>query len=347
MIYKNTIIRRTLQPLWSSLDRVVRPYISKGLVVAVSGGADSRALLESLALWPQRRAGRIIIACFDHQQRLQSKRESKLVAMRAQVLGFTVHHESFNIGLKGEKELRVLRYQALQKLAAFFACKSIVTAHHMDDNAEGFLMAMFGYGGGSLGAAMAASDNLNDYFLLRPFLNLSKNQLLLALTMLGYTDYALDNLDQDRKGQRAYVRHEIMPGLSGHFPAINIRLDLLARSQFEHNLVLHTHAGELINWLGDSAEIELFNNSDRLSLSLAIRQALTRLCPDKDFRQSRPTLEKILNHYWGEPGLNQTLKRVTPRSSRTKKYYFPGALVEASGTKIIIRRLFPQKGRAS
>lgn len=317
------------------------PYISKGLVVAVSGGPDSRALLESLAIWPRRMDGLIVIACFDHQQRLQSKRESKLVAMRAQVLGFTVHHESFNVGLKGEKELRDLRYQALQKVAARFACKSIVTAHHMDDNAEGFLMAMFGYGGGALGAAMAPCGHLNDYFLLRPFLKLSKNQLLLALTTLGYTDYSLDNFDQDRKGQRAYVRHELMPTLSRHCHGINMRLDLLARSQLEHNLVLDTHAGELINWLGDSAEIELFKSSDRLILGLAIRQALTRLCPDKDFRQSRPTLEKILNHYWGEPGLDQTLKWVTLRGSRTKKYYFPGVLVEASGTKIIIRRLFP------
>jgi hypothetical protein len=103
-----TRTRRALQILWSKLDQFLAPHVSNGVLIAVSGGPDSRALLESLALWPKRNLGRLHIATIDHGMRSESAREVKLLALRAQRLGFSVHEESyFSAGLEHKKHKRL------------------------------------------------------------------------------------------------------------------------------------------------------------------------------------------------------------------------------------------------
>ena len=46
--------RRALQPLWNTFDEHLKPHENRGLLLAVSGGPDSLALLESFVRWPNR-----------------------------------------------------------------------------------------------------------------------------------------------------------------------------------------------------------------------------------------------------------------------------------------------------
>src|SRR5690606_16138329 len=89
--------RRLLQPLWNALDVGVAPALPRGVLLAISGGPDSRALMEAVARWPRRfdpRSGevaRIEVASVDHGARPEAQVEVEAVCGRARALGFVPH----------------------------------------------------------------------------------------------------------------------------------------------------------------------------------------------------------------------------------------------------------------
>lgn len=342
-----TKTRRTLQTLWSKLDQFLAPFLAHGVVVAVSGGPDSRALLESLACWSQRKKGRLLIATFDHGMRKEAQEEARLVYLRAKRLGFEAVHDHFYCpGSLGEQDLRARRYQALKNLCLQNNLRSICTAHHQEDNAEGFVMALFGVGGGFLGAAMGEVEKYEDLHLIRPFLSLRKDDLRLALTMLNQCDFVTDSLDERRMGQRAYIRHEIMPFLRQQQGNIVERLDYFAKYQAWQRESLKEIAGGIIEWDDNGAIIQA-EKSDRATLDEALCQVLKKLSGEKDLRQTRPTREKIIEHFYGvrliahqeHLGLDRPVKKIIVNHLKTKEYSLPGATIKTIGTKIAIRRV--------
>ncbi len=344
---KKTQIRRALQPLWSQLDKALAPLLHDGVVVAVSGGPDSRALLESLALWSGRKLGRFVIASFDHGMRKESEQESRLVCFRAKRLGFAVHQESFfSVGPLGEAELREKRYQALKKICLKHDLKTICTAHHRDDNSEAFLLSVLGSGGAFLGAGMQEQAEFQGLSIIRPFLNLSKKELLLALSMLEQCDYAVDSLDEARVGKRAIARHEIVPILRQHSPLIDKRLSHFAYKQAAQNKLIEALAEDCIDWEAEGATI-CAEKADVATLGAALKKVLKKLVPDKDMRQAALTLEKIIESFnnslfsptHADAGLDRPLKKINVNALKMKEYSLPGVVLSTIGTKIAIRRV--------
>ena len=267
--------RRSTQLLWSKLDEYVQPILSQGLVLAVSGGSDSRALLESIARWRPRLGARILVVCLDHGVRTQSSQEARIILMRARRLGFnTKLVELFGDNNLGEQELRHRRYNALIKACESINTKYICTAHHQDDNAEGFLMSLFGVGGGASGAAMGAYEPMGSYIIVRPFVALSKKNLLLSLSLSNYTDYVVDNLDQDRAGKRAWVRHEVLPELAAHEAHIGERLAYFGEQERLKKAVVTRLAQKLITWSEQEAVIKLESNPEPLLIDAAVKNIL-------------------------------------------------------------------------
>lgn len=337
--------RRAWQTLFSQLDKHLTPYLGSRLVLAISGGPDSRALLEAIARWPARIKTQWLVVSIDHGVRHQSAEEAIFVAMRAKSLGFSARVETFfATGKENEQKLREKRYTLLMQIAQEFGTTLICTAHHRDDNAEGFLMSLLGVGGGAAGAAMAASEERGQHIILRPFVGLGKNELLLALSLSGYTDFAVDNLDQDRVGQRAFVRHEILPVLVSHNPQAAQRLDLFAREERLKKRALHRLALPLITWTADGALIKLNSPIEPFVLELAIRVVLKKCCAHLDLRQSRITVQKLAAYALQEksefePGLDRPSKLFIVKALETKIYQLPGALARACGKEIVIRRV--------
>ncbi len=167
------------------------------------------------------------------------QRRSSACSQRARRLGFkTKLFKLFGDNNLGEQELRQRRYNALSRACESIGTKYICTAHHQDDNAEGFLMSLLGVGGGASGAAMGAYEPMEKYVIVRPFVALNKKNLLLPLSLSSCTDFVIDNLDQDRVGQRAWVRHEILPELAGHESHINERLAYFAEQERAKKAIL-------------------------------------------------------------------------------------------------------------
>ncbi len=155
---------------------------AKGLLLAVSGGPDSTALLILAARWAAE-GGRppIAVATVDHGLRAGAAAEAEAVAALARRFGLP-HHRLEWTGTKPRSRIqeraREARYGLLGVCARGIGADVVVTAHHADDQAETVLFRLLrGSGIGGL-AGMAPAVPLGDLTLARPLLALPKRALV-------------------------------------------------------------------------------------------------------------------------------------------------------------------------
>jgi tRNA(Ile)-lysidine synthase len=179
-----------------------------GLLLAISGGPDSTALLFLAARWRKKTKTKLTAVTVDHGLRKEAKREAAAVASLAKKLG--VPHRTMKwTGAKPKSGIqqaaRKARYALLAAAAKKVGASHIVTAHTLDDQAETVLMRMArGSGIGGLGG-MARRSRVGELTLLRPFLDMPKARLIATCraAKLGYAD---DPSNIDPKFTRARLR---------------------------------------------------------------------------------------------------------------------------------------------
>lgn len=178
------------------------------LVLAVSGGPDSTALLWLAARWRKTAKTRLVAVTIDHGLRKESKREAAAVGKLARKLG--VPHRILKwAGVKPktgiQQAARRARYALLVKAAQRAGATHILTAHTLDDQAETVLMRM-ARGSGVTGlAGMARESALDGLILVRPLLDLPKARLV-ATCRAAKLAYADDPSNLDPKFTRARLR---------------------------------------------------------------------------------------------------------------------------------------------
>lgn len=160
---------------------------ASGLLLAVSGGPDSVALLLLAARWRDRSKikPKLFAATVDHGLRPAARREALMVARLARQFG--VPHRILRWrGTKPKSGLqqaaRNARYGLLAAAAQKAGASHIVTAHTLDDQAETVIMRM-ARGSGLAGlAAMARMSVRGGLRLARPLLGIPKSRLVATLT---------------------------------------------------------------------------------------------------------------------------------------------------------------------
>ena len=187
------------------------------IVLAVSGGPDSIALMWLAARWRSTlaRGPRLIAVTVDHGLRAEAAAEARDVKRLARTLDLT-HRTMRWTGEKPKTGLpaaaRTARYRLLAQAARASGATHILTAHTRDDQAETVLMRLLrGSGIGGL-AAMARESERDGVLLARPFLQVSKSQLVATLkkAKIGFAD---DPTNRDTNFTRPRLR-EIMPVLA-------------------------------------------------------------------------------------------------------------------------------------
>jgi tRNA(Ile)-lysidine synthase len=233
-----------LASLFSDLERL------PALVLAVSGGPDSTALMLLAARWrkPLKAGPKLIAVTVDHGLRKESKSEAAAVAKLARKLGLT-HRTLRWTGRKPKTGLqqaaRMARYRLLAEAARKAGAGAVLTAHTLDDQAETVLIRMSrGSGITGLGAmqresvlsypfperggsiARSAGGGKERLPLLRPFLDIPKTRLIATLRA-AKIPFAEDPSNRDPRFTRARLR-TLMPELAREGLDAR-RLSLLAR----------------------------------------------------------------------------------------------------------------------
>jgi len=158
---------------------------ARAILLAVSGGPDSVALMRLVAHWRDARVGDLTppihVASVDHALRAGSAAETARVALWAAGLGLP-HHALVWPGAKSKTRIqeraRAARYELLADCAHAIGADHLVTAHHADDQAETILFRL-ARGSGIAGlAGMAASAMKGELRHMRPLLDLTKADLV-------------------------------------------------------------------------------------------------------------------------------------------------------------------------
>jgi tRNA(Ile)-lysidine synthase len=182
---------------------------ARALLLAVSGGPDSTALLLMASHWARLRgAPRLEAATVDHCLRPESASEAAAVAKLCASLDVP-HHTLVWSGPKPKTRLqeraREARYALLIERAREIGADFVVTAHHLDDQAETVLFRLTrGSGIGGL-AGMAARTKRDGVTLARPLLGLSKAELI-AYCEAEEVDFVRDPSNQDPRYARTRMR---------------------------------------------------------------------------------------------------------------------------------------------
>jgi len=255
------------------------------VLVAVSGGADSVALLLLLARAAEQFALYLEAAHLDHGLRPESKADLEFVkalCTRLEVSLVAERRDIYRIARarKGnlEETARLERRDFLRRAAQSRDAQLIALGHHRDDQAETFLMQLLRGAGptGLSGMRMKAEC------FVRPLLGFSRSEILAYLASEGQP-WREDSSNADRKFTRNRVRHELLPLLREFNPNIGQRLADLCSLLAEDEVYWDQLTGQLL------AEHCL---TEGLGLSLP-RSLLLELPPALAGRLVRLALSKV------------------------------------------------------
>jgi tRNA(Ile)-lysidine synthase len=188
------------------------------VVLAVSGGADSTALLVLASRWRIANAPtlELQVATVDHALRQASRAEAEQVALLCQ--RFDLPHQALTWeGAKPETGIeeaaRNARRGLLTSHARALCAGHVATAHTLDDQAETVLMRLAAGSGPAGLAGMRAEERRDGLVWLRPFLRVPKQRLVLTLQRDGIT-WSEDPMNRDPCFQRPRLRQaaEVLGG---------------------------------------------------------------------------------------------------------------------------------------
>ncbi len=310
------------------------------LVLAVSGGPDSVALMWLAARWRRqlKRGPLLTVVTIDHGLRPESAREARAVKRLAAALDLP--HRTVNwIGDKPKNGLpaaaRAARYRLLAGAARKFGAFHVMTAHTRDDQAETILMRM-ARGSGLAGlAAMAVETEREGIQIVRPLLQMPKSRLIATLGK-AKLDFAVDPTNMDPQFTRPRLR-ALMPDLAAEGIDANNLVRLAARMAradaalglmadgAERFLALHRSGGapgavDAVAFLGLAAEI-------RVRLLLRMIDAVGHEGPAE--------LGKVEGL---SAALEQAMEQATPsdRGGIVLKRTLAGAVISLSRTRLTV-----------
>ncbi len=193
------------------------------LVLAVSGGPDSTALLMLAARWRRalKQGPKLLAVTVDHALRKESAGEARAVQRLARRLGVphrTLRWQGRKPATGLQEAARDARYRLLAATARSAKAAHIVTAHTLDDQAETVLIRM-ARGSGVTGlCAMARVSPLpaggeNEIMLIRPLLDIPKARLVATLER-AKIEFVDDASNRDPRFTRVRLR-ALMPVLAG------------------------------------------------------------------------------------------------------------------------------------
>lgn len=197
-------------------------------LLAFSAGVDSSALFFLL----QQHNIKFDIAIVDYSIREQSKKEVIYAQELARKHNLTCHlYNAPQINKNFESNARKIRYNFFETIIEKFNYENLLTAHHLGDRFEWMLMQFCKGAGSAELVGMSREDKRKDYTLLRPLLNLDKQELYEYLHKNNIL-YFEDSSNEDDTIKRNSFRHQFTrPLLQNHLAGIKKSFEYLDKDK--------------------------------------------------------------------------------------------------------------------
>jgi tRNA(Ile)-lysidine synthase len=239
--------------------KALAPKEAAGFVVALSGGADSAALLGALCSLRDEQGLQPLRALHINHGLQASASEfadactllCKHLNVALQIISVSVHVPA---GASIEAAARDARYAALAANLAPNEC--LLTAHHRKDQAETLLLQALRGAGVKGMAAMPACRVLGAGWHVRPVLDVPQGELLEFGARFAHLE-SIDPMNADVRFDRSYLRRVVWPLIEERWPGADVALSRTARHMAEAQSLLDA---------GAAADLALVRDGEALSV---------------------------------------------------------------------------------
>ena len=206
------------------------------LGICVSGGADSMALMILMKEWIKRKEGKLTIFHFNHNLRKNSNEESVLLSneLKKQGLEFKI---LINKRKKPKTKImeisRNLRYSEIIKACKDLNILHLMTAHHLDDNIETFIMRQKRKSSSTGLSSIPYKRVVTSLQILRPLLNFKKERLVQTCISRNLNWFE-DPSNKNKSFERVRIRNEL--NSIGNSEKTNIVKQLRLKKQINKKL---------------------------------------------------------------------------------------------------------------
>lgn len=215
---------RTCAPLIETVRRTIGKYRmippGAGVVVGVSGGPDSVALLTVLAELAPSMGFSLNTAHVDHGLRPESGDDALFVREICRGLGVRAHFRTADVtavaksaGISIEEAGRRVRYEFFDHVLAHTGASLVATAHHQDDVVETFLLRVFR---GSSITGLSGIPAVRGR-IIRPLIEVGRDDVLAFLRGRAIP-FRTDSTNLQDTTDRNFVRNRVIPVIKERFP---------------------------------------------------------------------------------------------------------------------------------
>lgn len=315
-----------------------------GMLLAVSGGPDSMALL-GLAAASRAYLPPLAVVTIDHGLRPEAKLEAEAVAEFARELHLphcTVKWENPPAGKVSQEAARKARYALMISHGHALGASHLATAHTLDDQAETVLMRMSsGSGVGGLGG-MRMNMQRGSLIHLRPFLQVPKSRILATCAKYNWY-FAQDPTNKDHTYARTRMRAlipmlaeegltaERLGTLAERAQRVEDAVDLIAKKNIQAALLSQSEDGQAIRLRASNFASEPFEISLRM-----LRYAMLTIATPEE-KENHIPLNKL-------EALLQSLCAAI-KGGHVFRRTLAWAVIAYGGGKIEVRRAPPRRIR--
>ncbi|MFM2608747.1 tRNA lysidine(34) synthetase TilS [Vibrio chagasii] len=267
------------------------------LVVAFSGGVDSRVLLELAAQYTKTHEIDCQAIHVHHGLSENADHWAEQCQAWCDALSIPLAIErvtlDVNNGESIEKLARDARYQAFEKHIR--QGDVLVTGQHIDDQVETFLLALKRGSGPKGLSSMAKVMPFSDSYIVRPMLSVSRTEIEAHARRMGLT-WVEDESNQDVRFDRNFIRHQVTPVLTERWPSFRESVSRSAQLCAEQEMLLdELLESHFQHALGDSQSLSIEALSQRSAL---LRARLLRMW--LGYCQQAMPSQKQLQLIWDE-----------------------------------------------
>jgi tRNA(Ile)-lysidine synthase len=204
---------------YAAIDQYYQP--NTRIVLGLSGGLDSRVMLELLAQYAQQHNVDCLAVHVHHGLSDNADHWAKQCQLWCQSLNMPLVIEKVSLDFEGrsiEESAREARYNALSK---HLKCGDLLlTGQHADDQLETFLLALKRGSGPKGLSSMAAAMPFENALMVRPLLSSTRHEIEEFAQSLDL-EWVEDESNQDQRFERNFIRHNLTPCMRERWPHIH------------------------------------------------------------------------------------------------------------------------------